>query len=558
MLRDVVAGFLDSVSEREFDAPVLALLAGRGFRDIHFMHGGFEFGKDFIGKGLKPVEGDTGTGDPHTWELHQFALQSKAGKMGLSAWREVRPQLDEARNDDLAHPAFDTKLRRAGVLIVTGRLTGGAPIQAQSYRESERRKGRPDFEIWDRETLLEWLVDSPEVGLAGVADGPILAIVGAIESGDITQSALERYARSWVPPVPGSLQETTTPLSEIDGQRRRALVEAAVIVNRLRRSERLDLAALAALLLLRSSWCHELKFTSATDTELLHRSPATEAAARLFAGTAYELFRDLEPIAGESCKFLNATALGPLLVAHVSYSATCLRVSEVLGLLGLLVSSESTGLSELDPTLTEANVYEMLRKFISANPTALHPIGDSFAVGLIPPILLLARHDSAFAQSCLIRATIWVADQYDEDLDGLGLAAPWVDPAAELKYLLNSEYDYGPDRRQSSYLTTVLIDLAAVIGEDSSLYSDILNEVLAVEIAPQAVISDERVAQWRPDGPGTSLVPRVHYLDPMPHDLYAASHYNLGVLIPAWDSVALALTVRDRHPVAAMRAIIES
>jgi hypothetical protein len=42
VLRDVIAGFLDTVTEREFDAPLLALLAARGFTDIHFTHGAFE------------------------------------------------------------------------------------------------------------------------------------------------------------------------------------------------------------------------------------------------------------------------------------------------------------------------------------------------------------------------------------------------------------------------------------------------------------------------------------------------------------------------------------
>lgn len=147
MLRDVVAGFIDTLTEREFDAPLIALLAARGFTDVHFLHGAFEFGKDFIAKGVKPADGDTGTGEPSSWTRHQFAIQSKAGNLGLTEWRAVRPQLDEARLDDLAHPAFDQALPRAAVLVTTGRLVGGAAVQAQSYREAERCRGRPDFEV---------------------------------------------------------------------------------------------------------------------------------------------------------------------------------------------------------------------------------------------------------------------------------------------------------------------------------------------------------------------------------------------------------------------------
>jgi hypothetical protein len=50
MLASVVAGYLDSVEEREFDVPFMALLRAMGFSDVHFLHGAQEFGKDFIAK----------------------------------------------------------------------------------------------------------------------------------------------------------------------------------------------------------------------------------------------------------------------------------------------------------------------------------------------------------------------------------------------------------------------------------------------------------------------------------------------------------------------------
>lgn len=51
MLANVVESYLDSLEEREFDAPFMALLRALGFWDIHLLHGPFEFGKDFIAKG---------------------------------------------------------------------------------------------------------------------------------------------------------------------------------------------------------------------------------------------------------------------------------------------------------------------------------------------------------------------------------------------------------------------------------------------------------------------------------------------------------------------------
>jgi len=206
VLRDVVAGFLDTVTEREFDAPLLALLAGRGFADVHFIHGGFEFGKDVIAKGPKPPDGDTGTGNPATWTAHQYAIQSKAGDLNLAAWRETRAQIDEARLYGLAHPSFSRDLPRAAVLLTTGRLVGGAAVQAEDYRATERSQGRPDFEVWDRETLLDWLATSPEAGLAGVSNTGSCAITTSVAAPSaldlmvVSTWAAGRTVAIWQPP----------------------------------------------------------------------------------------------------------------------------------------------------------------------------------------------------------------------------------------------------------------------------------------------------------------------------------------------------------------------
>jgi len=51
MIANVIGSYLDNLEEREFDAPFMSLLRGLRFTDIHFLHGPFEFGKDFIAKG---------------------------------------------------------------------------------------------------------------------------------------------------------------------------------------------------------------------------------------------------------------------------------------------------------------------------------------------------------------------------------------------------------------------------------------------------------------------------------------------------------------------------
>ena len=509
MLRDVVAGFLDSATEREFDAPLMALLAARGFTDVHFLHGAFEFGKDFIAKGTKPLGGDVGAGEPVSWIRHQFAIQSKAGDLGLPEWRAVRPQLDEARLDDLAHPAFDRELPRAAVLVTTGRLTGGAAVQAGDYRAAERRRGRPDFEVWDRERLLEWLADSPEAGLAGASDGPVLALAGAIDESTVTFAALERRGRAWLPAVPGTLEGATDPAAEVAARRRRAAVEAAVLGNRLRRHGRTDLAAMTALLLLRSAWCHALSRPSELQPS---RPTGAGAAIRMFAGYALELLEQAEPVAKDPRAFLEA--LSPFPFPHAAYPAACARVMEILGLLGLLTGDPAAeaGL----PALPADRIARTVADLLEHQPGCAHPVSDGFAVSLIAPALLTAGRDAGAAANYLHRTAIWTLDRYDPESGGAGLADTSAAPEAEVALLLGSAFENGPPPRPWSYVATVLTDLTAIIPACSGLYADVVNDFLAVDASPVLMRADERRAQWRPDGPGGTRAAQIPYVEPLP------------------------------------------
>ncbi|HUB37090.1 MAG TPA: restriction endonuclease, partial [Solirubrobacteraceae bacterium] len=111
MLSDAVAAYLESVSERAFDEPLMALLRARGFASVRLVHGAREFGKDVIAQ-----RGG-----------EQWGFQSKAGNMGQSEWRALTGQLDELRVVNLGHGAFNTDLPRRPVLVTTGRLVGNAP-----------------------------------------------------------------------------------------------------------------------------------------------------------------------------------------------------------------------------------------------------------------------------------------------------------------------------------------------------------------------------------------------------------------------------------------------
>ncbi len=80
-LADAVAAYVESLSERELDAPLIALLYRLGFDRVHLTHGSYEFGKDFI------AQRDVGG------KVYQYCLQSKAGDLSIDGWRKVRQQV---------------------------------------------------------------------------------------------------------------------------------------------------------------------------------------------------------------------------------------------------------------------------------------------------------------------------------------------------------------------------------------------------------------------------------------------------------------------------------
>ena len=170
-------------------------------------------------------------------------------------------------------------------------------------------------------------------------------------------------------------------------------------------------------------------------------------------------------------------------------------------------------------------------------------------------MILTARRDSAAAHRYLRRAAVWVADRYDADRGGIGLAGTSADVGTEVAYLLGAPFENGPDRRPRSYLATVLTDLAAIIPHSGDLYMDLVNEFLAVDADPKLMQADEGRAQWRPDGMGVTLAPRIIYAEPLPPDGCAARHFrDPAPPVPAWDALALTSVARDRHVVDVLRA----
>ena len=319
MIADVIGSYLDNLEEREFDAPFMALLRGRRFTDIHFLHGSFEFGKDFIAKGYD----DRGT-------FCQFAFQTKAGDLNRPAWDNCRGQIDHLRTSSRAHPAFDHQLPRRAVLVTTGRLVGGAPLAAHDYSEHLKTLGEIDFTTWDRETLIQFISDSPEVGLTGASTGALLGLLGAIDQNQVHELGLEEFSRGWCAGTGASFYK--------------AALEGAVVANRLRRQDRIDLACYVALCLIRASWTINHGSEPPDDVGLL----VTDTGRSLFRHYSLDLFSRCSDDVLDPLKLIHAHEPHS---AHVTYPARCLRVAEVLALLALLEQEEG------GPPITSPNFF---------------------------------------------------------------------------------------------------------------------------------------------------------------------------------------------------------
>lgn len=465
MLHAAIGAFLDTVTEREFDPTMLAVLSAQGFHDIHFIHGAFEFGKDVIAKRRHP---ETGV-------VEQYAIQSKAGDIGQGEWRAVRPQLEEAGYNTHAHPHFDDAIPRVAVLLTTGRLKGAAPTDAQEYAATIHRRGEWRVEFWDKEHLAAWLVTNPELAMVSLTEqGELQGILSDVRSDAVDEPTLERFTRRWIDAVAPGV----------------ASLEAAMLINAFRSRSRLDLAAMCALHLFRGA--HTTPRSQLTDLQ-------ASSAVRLFLTIAESLLRAVEPLLEDPADLVRGDP-GP--AGMVSYAVTVVRITEVLALAAL--SSDSAA--------TRSKFERVVGALAARHPGAARPVSDQFAVSIIPTVLVLRRSDPAAAATYLRTVAKWVLDRSDPALNGLGLGTMDESPQEVVERLLGGALESTALARSlSSYVLTVLLDLCVALDE-LDLYRDVLSDSRALGLTPctTKILTNATETYRRAGGP-VQPVPRVEY-----------------------------------------------
>lgn len=506
MLAAAFASWIERIPERAFDAPFLDLLRAQGFYDIHFTHGAYEFGKDFIAKRDEPTP-------------VQYAFQGKAGDIGGSAWAEIFPQLMELAADGPAHANFDAGLPRKSVLVTTGRLTGKAtigPAQLQTYL---LKANLGSFDVWDIDVLKELLTGSARFA---VSPAPaLMPALGYIEAGIPTERLLERHLATLIPPA-------DAPLNHV----RRAFVDNSLVVARLVDKQLPFLALHAAL--------NGVRIAAARA-----HTNITEASA---------LLRD----ALDSYIELGTSLLAPLLDAPaepdawftwvgghsriLTYPVACAKVLEFLGL--AMVDHEHRGKVDKARALAEIAAQIAVRQ-----PGAAHPISDRFAVSYPPVLAALVRLGHGAEAAHLVRETTkWVCDRYEAS--PFGLAGPYADPPEEVRTLLGAPFEFVTLReRKESLLAVALADASYALKLAD--YANVANDLLAVGIVPTALHPEDKSDAYIVGGAATRGLVNIRYpeslsITPLPHHALQAvprvPEQAGGPAVP----LALACVTRDR------------
>lgn len=516
-LEDALAGYLATVTEREFDGPFIAYLRSSGFEDIHQLHGAYEFGKDFIAKR----------------DGCQWAFQSKAGDINMAAWRIVRSQVEEMVWNDIAHPNFDLGLPRRPVLVTTGRLIGGAAAEAQQYAIKLVERSRPSsndapdarptaFDVWDRETLVAGLAVSPETSLDAWGEEPLRELLGTladVERRQVTVQNIERSSRHW-------------PHDDL----MRVGLAAGILGQRLIETNRADLACMTAYALVRTSAVGMSPQDAGT------AQVAMEIARSLFDAYATELIDNIRPLVSDARELFtrNTDLLGA-----VTYPVRCLTTIEVLGMKGLLHRERSEDGEA-------AEVAQLLASFVADQPGASHPISDRWAVSLIPAAILLHGEHRDLLVSWLGQVAAWICDRYE---DGDGLASPAASPDEEVAQLLGPPYEHvGIQRRTGSYLATVVLDLASTL-ELADLYDDAFNDFSAVGIALPSIEPLDEPGQYLHAESGVVAEANISFDEvgdgdgwqKAVHHRRAPESYELDRMTLSWELLAVTLLLRNRH-----------
>jgi hypothetical protein len=452
MLRNVLEDYLSSIKERDFYYPLTSLLQAMGFFDIYITDGTGEFGKDFIAKRIE--DGTT----------YQYKIQAKKGDIDQPRFRnEMLGQLMEAVVlKKLSHPQLDTSLTQKTILVTTGELTPNAFIEHQAFNDTlVNEYNKEKVEFWGKSRLIEL---SEQYGLIGIHQTTAKGLRGygqfyqtyskAIDK-LLSDREIEEYSRFW-------LDENLDYKKGI----LRAAIEAEIIASKLIESGRVYEAIITNLSLARvvmeATYDNDDPFILVILKELIG-----ETIIPLCKEFFYGFKSDWEKVQ----KSLTALCFLDGFFPVVNYLVWCARVLETAALYYFLTPDKN----EKD------KVVAFITEFIEKEEGCAHIPGDRYASTLIWPTLALIQAGRVDIAKDLVRkGTVWLYNKVEK---GFGIAHWDADEKEETAILLFYLFEFMRlEPHRSYYLATILVDLAAFIG-DKEFFGDVTNDLEACEIA---------------------------------------------------------------------------
>ena len=448
MLRNVLEDYLSSLVERDLDYPIIALLQAMGFFDIHLTHGSVEFGKDFIAKRVEEnIE-------------YQYAIQSKKGDINQELWRnKIRGQVEEAIVTNLSHPQFDTNLPRKAVLATTGRLIGNARLASQEFKSKLIAEGKvSDLEFWEKEQFAQFseqfgftAFHVTVKGLTGL--GQFYLTYSKAIQGMLSDREIEEFSRLW---IDDALNFHTRIF--------RASIEAEVISAKLLEKghyyEAITTYLSLARLVMMVTYESDESFVKNILNDIVN--DRITSLCRVFLDELSSQWaaaeKDFLRVCGPGSSF-------PML----NYPVWCARVLELAGLYFILTPDQAE----------KERMIGFLIEFIEREQGAGHIPSDRYSVSMVwPTLALLKCGKNDVATDFVKRAMVWLCDRVEE---GWGLAEYDATEVEESTILLGYPFDFIHGRKKSSsYLATVLTDLAAFMG-NKEFYGDCFNDIEACE-----------------------------------------------------------------------------
>ncbi len=495
-----------------------------GFYDIHFTHGGVEFGKDFIAKSV-----DDGV-------EYQYAIQSKKGDIHQALWRnEIRGQLEEAVLSDLSHPQFSAALPRKAILVTTGRLSGNARLACQEFKTKLAAENRvQDLLFWEKEQLAQF---SEEFGFAGIHQNTASGVTdfaqfyltyGAALAGTLSDREIEELSRLW-------LNETIAFRKRV----LRASIEAEIIATKLIEQDHIYEAITTYLSLSRLVMQVNYETSDPFVVDILNEITRAKLLplSRLFLGE----FRSLWEAGNRSLLHLCLKE-SPLPMIH--YLVWCARVLEMVSLYSFLTGDNG----EREEAVT------FLTEFARNEEGCGHISGDRHAVSMVWAILALLRNGKDdIAKDLVKRCAIWLCDRVEK---GFGIARYEADAYEETAIILGYPFDViKVERNRCSFLATILADLAAFMGE-KELYADLVNDFEACDIVynywqfpnTAAIFTvDNGECTNYPNIPHQDALNEVDKFDYAEHIKHEPDSFTICSKAGARSLILLSLLLKDRY-----------